>query len=206
MAYFNGKQLKYIPQPIPDDPGYIPPYPPTPPTPSEGSTPDIPRPQFNSVANVTLYRNHSETYRADKVLTDPHQFQIALKADVDILNPIILLESNINLSGFNYMYIDVFERYYNVTIQVLPGNLYQITANVDVLTTYKSDMRRTTAVIDKQENENFASKYLNDGSWVCTSRENTQIVKFKQGFSNTPEYILVTCGGPGVTPITEGGE
>ena len=60
---------------------------------------------------------------------------------------------------------------------------------------FKNEILNQSVIIDKQENDDDASKYLDDGSYVTENRTFTEILNYPNGFNENPEYILITAGG-----------
>ena len=190
-TYFETKG-RDITTPIPDTPGYVPPSPPTPPSPDPGSVPSIAPPTFSGNTSITLYVNSSEKNRVDKVLSSVFSDTIVVKDNVDIVRPVIILNTSTDLTGCNYMQLD--DRYYYVTVHMLPGGgRYEIMGVSDPLMTFKNQIRSQTALIKR--NENYYNRYLNDERIKLNAYEQVKTLKFSAGFSKTMQYYLVTIGG-----------
>lgn len=194
MAYFNIK--KQIPGtiPIPESPGYIPPTPPIPPVPEPGSVPVIPRPTYSSETSITLYKVSDDNNVIDKSLNSALTFNIMMKADVDVLNPVIILDS-ISAADYNYAYIPSFGRYYYITSRTaIPGGLTQISMHVDVLKSYSNEIKSLSAVIKRQQNR--GSQYIPDPEYELNSNTNKKTIKFsKSPFTKNLNYLLTVNGG-----------
>lgn len=194
MAYFNTKQVKTIPQPIPDTPGYIPPTPPIPPTPGSGSDPYITPTSYSGDGNITLYINKDDNNVINKNPTQHSIYNIAIKEDVDIMNPVIILKAA-NILHCNYAYIDLFGRYYYIkSIDTLPGGLVKLNMHIDVLKTYSSDILNCEGVISRQEN-NY-NLYLPDNEFKVYANNNKKTIPFnKTPFNKDLNFILCVNGG-----------
>ena len=84
---------------------------------------------------LKIYNNNSNNNVLNKKLTLVDTLEFNLKIDNSILQPVLILK---NYSQGNYCYIKEFKRYYYITdIKLLPGRLYQLQLDVDVLMTYK---------------------------------------------------------------------
>ena len=103
--------------------------------------------------NLTLYYNSSERKVIGKSLQSIGNVTGVLKGDASIMNPVFILESNNNyLSGVNYLYWQEGGRYYYVDdIQVLTGSRMAIYCSVDVLQTFRTQIKAQTAIVDKQQ-------------------------------------------------------
>lgn len=194
MAYFNNKQnIKgggYLPTPIPTEPSYNPP--PIPPV-DEGSDVNIPIPAFGSEIKIHLYKNMSDNTEANKILADEEIFYIILKTDIDVIDPIIEISSDIDLREYNYCYINVFNRFYFATLDTLLGNIYRFKLHSDVLVNNLKSLLTIEATIERQEF--LGNEYINDGTFVDTSKEFIRSYNFNNGFNDSSEFILITAGG-----------
>lgn len=195
MAYFQTKKVKVIPPPIPDEPGYIPPTPPTPPTPGEGTAPDIVRPGLTTSGVMTLYKVSDDNSVVDKTLNNAYPINITFTRDIDIMNPIILIEGNVNISFYNYAYIDVLGRYYYISaVNASPGNHFEIMMHIDVLKTYSASIKNVIGVISRQENE--YNLYLPDPEFKVYANTDKKTLKFsKNPFTKSANFLLTVSGG-----------
>ena len=190
-TYFETKG-RDVTLPIPDTPGYIPPAPPTPPTPGSGSVPYIAPTSFDGTVTCDIYVNSSENNRLDKNLTSILSTTVMFKEDTDLINPYIVIESATDLTGCNYMQLG--SKYYFIkSITCLPGNMYGINGHVDVLMTYRDQIRQQTGLISR--NLNNYNRFLNDDRVKLFAYEQVKTLKFSSGFSKTMQYYLVTIGG-----------
>ena len=144
--------------------------------------------------NITLQVNNSEKNRLNKSITDIVTLTGTLRAETSIIDPVIVVEGD--LSSFvncNYMTINAFNRKYFVNnIKSIRNNLFEITAHVDVLTTYAPQIRENSAIIARQEKK--WNLYLNDG--VFKTYQNPYIVTkaFPSGFTEQ-HFIFSVAGG-----------
>lgn len=144
--------------------------------------------------SIKLQINNSEKNRLDKSLTDLITLSGTLRAETSVIDPVIIVEGD--LSSFvncNYMTIDSFNRKYFVNnIRSIRNGLFEITAHVDVLTTYANQIRQNNAIIARQEKK--WNLYLNDG--VFKTYQNPHIVTkaFPSGFTEQ-HFIFSVAGG-----------
>lgn len=120
-----------------------------------------------------------------------------IKAPTSATNIVIEIEkTNPVKFEYNYMYISEFNRYYFIDdITNVSANRWIITASVDVLFSFLSDILATTAIIDKSENENNSNLYLDDGSFIMDTRKYNEIKEFPSGLNENGSYILICAGG-----------
>lgn len=193
MAFFNIKERKIEPIPIPPIPPYVPPVPPAPIVPEEGSTPDIDRPDFTSDTNLVLYMVSDDKNTMFKTLNNQYVLTGAFKEDVDMLRPVITLESEVDLTQFNYIYISEFNRYYFMKVNLLIGHLYECICEVDSLTSLKDELQNIPCIIDREQPHN--DLYINGGTFVQGIKNYSKAYNFSNGFNSTPQNILICCGG-----------
>lgn len=144
---------------------------------------------------IDLYINSSENNRVSKVLSNKFEMTGTLRGETNVVNPEILIE-HANPTGYNYAYIPEFNRYYFINeFTAVRNGLWRVRLAVDVLETYKTQIKQMPAIIDKQQNKGNSNLYLNDGSYVIDSRSYNTILNFSGGFNNVGEFILITAGG-----------
>lgn len=144
---------------------------------------------------IDLYINSSENNRVSKVLSNKFEMSGTLRGETNVVNPEILIE-HANPTGYNYAYIPEFNRYYFINeFTAVRNGLWRVRLAVDVLETYKAQIKQMPAIIDKQQNKGNSNLYLNDGSYVIDSRSYNTILNFSGGFNNAGEFILITAGG-----------
>ena len=142
--------------------------------------------------DITLYQNISENNRVGKTLINAQTFTGNLRQSTSIINPVIMLNAD-NPTAYNYAYIPAFNRYYFINkIEAYRTGLFILTMSVDVLETYKTEIKGMLAIIDK--NETVGNNYFNDGSFVLDSRAYNQIINFSNGFNDNGKFILITAG------------
>ena len=143
---------------------------------------------------VTLYVSSSPVEKIGKDLGTGSDFTCELKDDTSILNPMIKIYSTSNLSGYNYMYIAEFGRYYYINDISSPrNNEWDISAHVDVLETYKDAILTNSAVIRRQESQ--YNLYLDDPDFLTYNYERIQTIKFPANtFTKTLNYVLAING------------
>lgn len=141
---------------------------------------------------ITLYNTIDQDNVIGKELTNGTDFNIVLKGMTTIDNPIIKIQTNNNLTGFNYAYIPVYDRYYFVNdIEVYPNNIFILHLSIDVLETYKDSILSGKALITK------ASKYnnmYNGGDYNTLITQENTVYKSDVVLQEENNMILVTMG------------
>lgn len=145
---------------------------------------------------IKIQRNNSDNNALTKSLTDILVMDGTLREDTSIIDPVIVFEGNISdVKNANYMTIPSFGRSYFINdITSVSENLFQVSAHVDVLSSFASEIRANKGIIARQENK--WNLYINDG--VFKVYQNPEIVTqpFPNGF-DAFEYILVVAGRGG---------
>lgn len=143
--------------------------------------------------NITLQINNSDKHALDKTVTDIVTLSGVLKGNTSIVDPIIVFEGDIsNYVNCNYMTISTFGRSYFVNnITSIRNGLFEISAHVDVLSSFKTQIRGNSAIVRRQENS--WNLYLNDGVFKVYQNPMVLTKEFPNGFSN-PEFVLAVAG------------
>lgn len=145
--------------------------------------------------NIVLYKNQSELNKLDKTLTDALTITGTLKTQTDLVDIKLMIE-NASVFDYNYLYISEFSRYYYITdIQSVRNGLWEVTAHVDVLTTYASGIRALTGIIGRQEN--LFNVFLSDSEVKVEADRQVTTVNFPTDVFNlqTESFILTVAGG-----------
>ena len=144
--------------------------------------------------SVTLYNSTSPVEKIEKTLTAGGTYSCSLKDTTSVLNPVIIVRTSDPVYNYNYVYIQEFDRYYFINdIKSVNNNVWEISAHVDVLETYKDAILSNTAVIRRQTT--LYNTYLNDPEWKTYAYETIAAYKFKTTpFSKALKYILTVAG------------
>lgn len=146
--------------------------------------------------SATLMVNSSPVEKIGKTLSEGLSFDVVLKEGTSILRPVLLLVSTSQapLTGYNYMYIAAFGRYYFIDdVKSVRNDMWEVSAHVDVLETYKTAILANTGVIKRQSNS--YNLYLDDPEFRVYNYEQIQTKKFPaNNFSKTLSYILTING------------
>ena len=147
--------------------------------------------------NIVLQTNASEANKLDKSLTDIATLTGTLRADTSIIDPVFRIEGDLSsYINTNYCTVAAFGRSYFVNnIRSLRAGLFEIDCHVDVLSSFKTQIRTNRAIMHRSErNWNL---YLNDGSLKMTQRpEKIVTQQFSNGnaFVNHHSYVLILAG------------
>ena len=143
--------------------------------------------------NIILQRNNSENNKVGKSITDIATVTGTLKEETSIIDPVIKIEGDIsNYTGCNYITISTFDRsYFVLNIRSIRNGLFELTCHVDVLESFKNEIKDNKCIIKRQENK--WNLYLNDGSLKVYQNPLVLTKEFPSGFAN-PEFVLAIAG------------
>ena len=117
-----------------------------------------PDPKPDTAPIAGLFFNKSEKNKVDKELEDKGQYRVTLNSPTDLMNPVIdIMAENADylIKNVNYVYMSAFERWYFVTsIEILRTNLIRIRCRVDVLYSFREQIKKQKAIIARNE-ENY---------------------------------------------------
>lgn len=140
---------------------------------------------------IELQHNNSDNNVLTKNITTLSTVSGVLKDKTSILRPVIVFEGALP-TGCNYMHISDFNRYYYVDdVSSVNGSLYEVSAHVDVLQTYNSQIRACRGIVARQESN--WNLYVDDGTFKTYQNDVMLLKKFPTGFS-TNEFVLAVAG------------
>lgn len=144
--------------------------------------------------DIVLGMIADEKNKLNKTVYDTVTYSGTLKQETSIIKPSVIIEAS-NLSGYNYMYIAEFGRYYFITdIVAVRNGLWRINATVDVLMSFKSAIESCPIILANTETTNTES-YLMGEMWKTLVKSKTDIINFPSGLNSSGEYVLITSGG-----------
>lgn len=146
------------------------------------------------MVTINLYSYTGNRNTINKNLGEPTAIQGTLRADVDVMQPVVKLRSADGING-NYAYIPALKRYYFVdNVVFLGANNYMVTFKVDVLNTYKDTINSATAHVDRSSNGN---KFLSNREVTYNAQANISKYEFNGNgkFNENGNIIMVTIKG-----------
>lgn len=140
---------------------------------------------------LTLYTSDSDDNVIGKVYSNPLEVSITLRGNVDIVRPMIRLELDSNILGYNYCHITELDRFYFIrSVTSLSRSLWQLDLECDVLETYKTDIKASRA---RYLRNIRTGDYANVALDVSIAPTITAIESSK-GFDGERTMILTTLG------------
>lgn len=143
----------------------------------------------------------SEEIRVDKTFDSAADIQLSgnFRENEDILNPVITIETSTTLSGYNYVEISEFGRYYFMKPEVINNKLWRLVCRVDVLSTYAAGIKASSALVSRTAKDSKINFYINDGALYTEQRELIEYHRFKKNNTDaelgTDTYYLIVAGG-----------
>lgn len=140
-----------------------------------------------------LFQNNSDKNVVDKDIVLKANIEGTLREDCSVIDPIITIDliSLSDIKNINYAQIPDFGRYYYITNIICKGKLFEIHMHVDVLNSYKDEMKLLSAVIARQENNN--NVMLTDGLLKTYADPHIEIRKASGSFTDF-QYIFCVAG------------
>lgn len=143
---------------------------------------------------IQLYKNNSSDIETDKLLTPVTTISGTLKEECSIVYPEILVSGSSQFINVNYAYIPEYNRYYFIeNITIVKNGLYRLSLHVDVLMSFKEDIRATRGIVARQET-NY-NKDLVDNELPVTN--NVEIYNYTFGAQpfNNGNYVVAIATG-----------
>lgn len=147
--------------------------------------------------SVVLQTNKSDDRALTKSLTSITTITGTLKQSTSMIDPVIIIEATqATIANLNYLTITDFKRSYFVKdIKSTRQGLWEISCHVDVLSSFASEIKSNTGIVNRQENK--WNLFLNDDSLRCYQNPTIVTREFPLGFNSvTPTYILLVAGCP----------
>lgn len=140
---------------------------------------------------ITLYKYGGLPNTLGKGATAVESLNGVFREPTDISHPVFTIERSSPI-GFNYVYIEDFDRFYFVNeVTAEQNNLVTITCTIDPLETAGSAAGNFTAIIRRQENS--FNLYLDDGIFKAYQNTKHKHIAFPNPFTEYA-YILALAG------------
>lgn len=157
--------------------------------------------------NLTLKKCTSEPNKMTKSFVA--QSDIALtgyfKEKEDLLHPVIQIETTSDLSQYNYAEITEFNRKYFMHCQVDSNKLWTLYLDVDVLSTYATEIKNCKAIVKRTQKKNKINYYMNDGVFFTEQRQVVTYHTFKKVDPVSGKIVNATLGSDAYYLLVAGG-
>lgn len=144
---------------------------------------------------INLYVNSSDNNVVNKNLTTVFSnVTYEFKAETSQTDPIILIDRNYWNDSINYVYVDELKRFFFVNdVVFLTGGLIALKCHVDVLTSFKENLKKCECILERQERQ--ANLYFNDNEFYALNKDSINTLKFPHSFTKNGAMILAVMGG-----------
>lgn len=141
---------------------------------------------------ITLYMNNSPNEKVTKDLTKVADLTGTLREESSIISPVITIERS-SPTGFNYVYIPDFGRYYFVQeVDVVRTGLIRMHLKSDPLMSFATQIRANSGIIRK--NANQFNVMINDNSIRTYQNDIYSYYQFANGFGEAFTNVLLVAG------------
>ena len=150
---------------------------------------------------LKLRKNLSEANRMTKsfAANTDKTYTGNFRGEMSLLNPVFVVETTDDLTQYNYCEIAAFNRLYFATIRAVGYKLWEISCNVDVISTYATGIKASEALVRRTGKTGKINYYINDGVFYTEQREVITHHTFKKNGQNatlgTESYYLLVAGG-----------
>lgn len=144
----------------------------------------------------TFYRNIADNRVVDKTaaLTQLGNAKtVIFKETVGKGDPSIELAYDSTIMNANYAYCSDDGYYYYLGEPFLAQQRITFPTAVDLLMTYRTQIKNLTCIIGRQESKYNA--YLNDDRFPVLNKQQVNTLAFPSGFSNGEDILLIVNGG-----------
>ena len=143
--------------------------------------------------DIKLYSISADNEKINKSLGTATDFaNCTIKETTDVVHPVIRIQTSSNLSGYNYMYIDRYQRYYYIEkIETTPTGMWVLYGRCDVLMSFKSDILAMKGTVTRSET--LYNAYLNDPEYKSLAYRKIVTKQFPNAMTND-NFILITIG------------
>lgn len=141
---------------------------------------------------IIFYKTLSKPNEINKALQNELHLSGTIKADTDIIKPIIKVLNTLsfNIFSYNYCYIVELNRYYFIDdITILGDKLFYISLTLDVLYTYKTPILSSVANISRYSKNVDSTKKDTTGNIIETE------INLNNPFSENGVMILSALNG-----------
>lgn len=143
---------------------------------------------------MILYKTNDSDNVINKTLTAVYSFNLNMKKDVDIVQPIIILndKGTMEFTKCNYCYLQEFDRYYFIrAIDNVSNHLWSLSLECDVLESFKLDILISVVEINKPIGD--GEFYVNDIK--SEVRKEVDLYEGDTEFTKDKTIILSSIGG-----------
>ena len=139
---------------------------------------------------INFYKNKSDSNVVGKTLDSLKTVNGTIKSNFDILSPYV--EVSFNPIEYNYCYIPALKRYYFINdYRIIRNALFGISLKIDVLETYKTEIKAATADLVSSG----AASYSSNSDYITDVRNTIKKIDFNYTFKKSNDMVLITLVG-----------
>lgn len=139
---------------------------------------------------INFYKNKSDSNVVGKTLDSLKTVNGTIKSNFDILSPYV--EVSFNPIEYNYCYIPALKRYYFINdYRVIRNALFGISLKIDVLETYKTEIKAATADLVSSGTASYSS----NSDYITDVRNTIKKIDFNYTFNKSNDMVLITLVG-----------
>lgn len=143
-----------------------------------------------------LYFNKSDKRVVDKTITQVGgNMDIQFIDDSSVVDPILKMKVTSGILNCNYLWLEDLHRYYYINDWTLSKGYVIAKCHVDVLMTYKTEIREIKCIVRRQERYDRCNFYQNDDKWKLNSYPCTRVLEFDSGFDMSNNNFVMGVVG-----------
>jgi len=146
--------------------------------------------------HIKLYKYSGEQNRLNKLSLLSNEIDLVgvARESVDKMNCDIRIERSGTLDGYNYAYVQEFNRYYFIdTITIERNNIIRISLTTDVLMSHRSAINNCTGLVAR--NENLYNTQIIDDQLRFLGYKAVNTLKLPYSLKGSESFILAVNGG-----------
>ena len=145
-----------------------------------------------------LYFNKSDKRVVDKTITQvSNNMDIQFIDDSSVVDPVLKMKVTSGILNCNYLWLEDLHRYYYINDWTLSKGYVIAKCHVDVLMTYKTEIREIKCIVRRNEYYDRCNSYQNDDQKKLNAYPCTRVLRFpdNMGFdSTTTEFVMGVVG------------
>lgn len=143
---------------------------------------------------LILYRTQDNENVINKELSEVVRFDMIIKQDIDIVEPVLILNDKgiYNFNECNYCYIEEFKRYYFIrSIENVSNTIWKLYLDCDVLESFKTDILNSYA----EYTRNMQNGDYQETTTDRDVRKEIDVIHSNIDIGDNKTIILTTIGG-----------
>lgn len=144
------------------------------------------------MSTIKLYKCKSDPREVSKTIESEASYNFTPRGAFNVSGGSVRIQTDTNLSEYNYAYIEDFGRYYYLTEPTAErADLWSFSLRTDVLMSFGAGIRALTGTVDRQEH--LRNGYLQDAQYQAKQYRQITTKAFPNSM-NSDTIILMTVG------------